>query len=481
MIEAAGCDAVLVVNHQTSVDAMAARVRASGHRNVLLVSSHLVFPHERAALENALAPAAINVTSLADWFTDAELAACDEATTESLRENPVRWTFFADQFEQQAGYRKNAAALAALRRAGLPAAARLYAADGLGICAAPWQEAGAARLPPQPTWRQALRRTKPGQACAYLRALSHGLPRRISLLRDGDTTYLFAGSLRRLALAPGIVAEEIPLTAALRECDGDCYLAVGLHEHHPSLRRTALPLRIFVDSFLPSNYPRTYFDAYAGAQFVCAEPISARWLRAWGGQLAPLPGFLSDGSFAPALPPAMTRTIVFLLGHAGDWTSLINRSDNDTLVAAALELANSEPDLKIILRLHPSMEDPRHEGAGAAERLEEAVRTLGRENVEFSSASLSEDLSRGDLLVAEYSAALIEGWRRGRPGLAVNLTRRRSFLQDFADLGFAHETGREDFFASVKSFRNAPAEFAAKQSLAALRYNELLKAHRDAC
>jgi hypothetical protein len=479
MIDLSGFDAVLVINHQTPVEALAARVRASHHHRVLVLSSHLVFPHELSRLEIALAPTSVCATALADWFSDEELEACDEATTTALLGTPARCTLYRERFEETAAQRKNALVLAALRRAGLPASARLYAADGLGVSAAVWLRAGASSLPPRPTLKEKLRHSGLGRAHAYFSELARRLPSTVIRIRDRGTDYVFPYGIRRLALAPDVVPERIPLQEALRAKRDYC-LAVGLHDHHLGLQRHGMPLRIFVDGFLPPNYPRTYFDTFGEAEFVCPDPISPRWLRRWNARLAPPPGFLAEESFAPASTPSTIQSVVILLGHAGNWSSLINRSDNDALVATALELAAAEPSLTVILRPHPSMEHPRHEGAGARSRLQEAATAAAQTNVELSTASLQEDLARGDLVVAEYSAALIEAWRTGRLGLAVNATRRRSFMQDFADLGFAHATGRDDFVAAVRRCRANPPEFPAHQSIAAARYNRLVQEYRSA-
>lgn len=479
MTELSDCDAVLVINHQTPVEALVSRIRSGGHHRVLVLATQFLFPRERVELERRLAPATVLLSSVADWFSDAELAACDAATTEELRSRRPRWTLYAERFEQRAVARKNALLLDALRRAGLRAAVKLYSADGLGICGLTWRSVGAAWLPPKPDLHGRLRRSLPGQVLSYFHTIAGRFPRRVLRLIDGDDTYLFPAGLRRLVLAPGFVPEDIAFSEAGPSTSGACFLAVGLHDYSPRFVRSGLPVRIFVDGYLPHNYPRTYLDAYGDVEFVCAEPISARWLRDGGSRLRPVPRFLASGEFAPAVAPRVVRTVVFLLGHSGNWTSLVNRSDNDLLVAAALELAVARPGFRIVLRMHPSLEHPRHEGWGAAARLKEVVAAANVGNVEFSSVSLAEDLSRGDLLVAEYSAALIEGWRCGRIGIALNPTRRRSFMEDFEQLGFAHATGSAEFLATVGEFTDRPEVFAETQSRAAQRYNDLVRAHRS--
>lgn len=480
MIDLSACDALMVINHQTPIEALVSRVRSGGQRCVLVLASQFLFPRERVTLERVMAPTSVILSSIAEWFSDDELAACDAATTDELRSRRPRWALYAERFEQMAASRKTALLLVALRRAGLRASVKIWSADGLGVCGSAWRSAGAAGLPPGPGWRGRLRRSLPGQALAYFDAITGRLPRRVSRLRDGEDTYVFPASLRRLALAPGFAPETLELSEAVASGNGSTFLAVGLHDYSPKFGRQGLPVRIFVDGYLPPNYPRTYLDAYGDVEFVCTEPISAGWLRAGGSRLAPVPRFLASGEFVPAVAPRAVRTVVFLLGHAGNWTSLVNRSDNDLLVYAALELAKAQPGSRIILRLHPSMEHPRHEGVGAVARLRGVVAAVNPGNVEFSSAALSEDLARGDLLVAEYSAALIEAWRRGRLGIALNPTRRRSFMRDFEQLGFAHASGIPEFLSMVGGFMDRPEALAEEQSRAARRYNVLLRAHLSA-
>lgn len=120
------------------------------------------------------------------------------------------------------------------------------------------------------------------------------------------------------------------------------------------------------------------------------------------------------------------------------------------------------------------MEDPRHEGPGARARLAAHVTAAALPHVRLSTSDLADDLARGDLFVSEYSATLIDAWRNGELGLIANLTGRRSFMQDFDDLGFASVSSADALHAALLAVAGDPAAFAARQSAAASRYNALL-------
>jgi hypothetical protein len=131
------------------------------------------------------------------------------------------------------------------------------------------------------------------------------------------------------------------------------------------------------------------------------------------------------------------KRVLLALNHAGDWTALINRSDTDVLVQAFCNVARHFPALVFIVRPHPTMAHPAHEGVGSLKRIQDHVKALALSNLFVSSVSLEEDLETTDVVMSEYSQVLIDAFRAGKLGLIVNLTGRRSFMTDFEACGFA--------------------------------------------
>ena len=161
---------------------------------------------------------------------------------------------------------------------------------------------------------------------------------------------------------------------------------------------------------------------------------------------------------------------MLVLNHAGDWTALVNRSDTDILVEAFANLARARPDKEFIIRAHPTMAQAAHEGVNSIERLADFV-TKATANLSLSRAALSDDLTRGDLYLSEYSQVLLDVWAAGKLGAAVNLTGRRSFMADYEQLGFAEFTSDHDLRALMERIDETRPELVSQQNRAVERFN----------
>ena len=267
------------------------------------------------------------------------------------------------------------------------------------------------------------------------------------------------------------------LERALRRLSNEPWsLCTTIHEYRPAMSTLAdaigRELHIFVDGYHPSNYPRSYLDMYLSGTFVSASVMSKGWFEQHGRRVRPPYTFQRSEPFLPCTTSAVA-TVVLLMNHAGDWTALINRSDSDKLIAAFGELARAVPQLRFVLRLHPTMAHPSHEGVHSVERIRRFVSELALPNLALSGAPLEEDLARGDLFLSEYSQVLIDVWRSGKLGVAVNLTSRRSFMDDYEQLGF----GAVSNFAALRDLLGGSAarlgELVAQQNAARAALNRL--------
>ncbi len=467
MTEAGATDLLLVIHRLTPLDHLVAATRAVAAARITILSTHRPFDHERATLVVALAPAALTFRTFAELLSDQALADLDDATSAALRAAAPAHSAYTDAYQHAMTRRKNAAVRAALFATN--PARQTFSAHGIGIDGPFWRRHGATLLETPPRFA-ALRRTS---LWHRLHAWRGPRPTTGTLVHDGPTGYLFVGGLRRLRLRAGTTTRTVPLRDALTD-PSVRFIATTLHEDPTSALRLHLPVRVFVDGHLPTNYPRTYIDALAEAEFVCPDPFSAQWLSRHGRPTLPPPHFLAPATFAPTLAPPTVRTVVCLLNHTGDWSALIHRSDTDILAEEFARLAAALPAFHFVLRPHPGMDHPRHEGHGALARLADLVRMIAAPNLEFSRGPLADDLARGDLFLSEYSATLIDAWRAGKLGLIANLTGRRSFMQDFADLGFASVSSADALHAALLAVAAEPAAFAARQSAAVSRYNALL-------
>jgi hypothetical protein len=465
-------DALFVVHRLTDRNRLAEICRRRGHRQIVLVSTHRFFAHEQQSLAALLAPTRIDFLVFADILDDQLAAGIDDATTAELLSRPEPPVDYIRNFQTKMLLGKNAAVH---HRLPIPTAQPpIYADDGLGVSWAYWRQHGATALTRLGLGSR-LRQSAWGTAWSRWRR-TRRLPANATWLRDQSDRYLFLGDgARRLPLRAGVAAETAPFSRhQLRQAD---FVATTIHDYWPVIHSLGRPARIFADGLLPSNYSRSYLDGYGPAEYIAPDPFSARWLQRHGKSTVPPPGFLAPPECSPASIPSGIRTVVCLLNHTGDWTALVNRSDTDTLAEAFTALAANAPDIRFVLRPHPGMDHPDHEGRAGIQRLVELVRQSGLPNLTLSRTALAPDLDRGDLFVSEYSATLLEAWRRGKPGIIVNLTGRRSFMEDFARLGFAQVSTPKDLSALLAQISTQPGDFLLQHNAAVIRYNEALKAY----
>ena len=470
MSEPVAWDALFVLHARSDPARIGALVRRHHLDRVLVVSSHLVFPHERAAFaDRARSGVIFEFTTFATLLDDDSMAELDAATTLALTARPPGLGRYVDHYEHRCRILKNTLLLARLRAHHTWNHA--WVDHGLGVDATVWVAAGARFL----SWRSLVARLRDLPFFGGLAGLPNlwRLPKTATVVRDGEDAYVFLSTTRRLRFRPGTPSSTLPTREAL-SLPHRVLVSTTIHDHPVAVARLRAPVRVFADGYLPPNYPRSYIDTYGAATFVSAEPFAARWFAACARPVAPTPAFLICPPFAPATTPPAIATVVVLLGHAGDWTALVNRSDNDALVAATLAVARLAPRFKFVLRPHPTMEHPRHEGPGARARLAAHVTAAALPNVVLSTADLAADLAASDLLVSEYSATLIDSWRDGKLGLIANLTGRRSFMQEFAALGFPSVGSADALHAALLTAAADPAAFARRQTAAAAGYNALL-------
>ncbi|MGC2855630.1 hypothetical protein ACM64Y_09145 [Novispirillum sp. DQ9] len=444
---------------------------------VLVVTSHEMFPAEIATLTDAGLSG--DVVSFATLLSDQAQEDCDELASASLLSclnQPLMQARYVSEFMAQSQRLKNEAILRLLTPFLEGAAIRHVA--GIGVAGEVWKRAGSRAIPvsalPDPPYP--------------------GGPSRLTIVSAANETAVFLSSVSRLRISEGTTVTVLPFpenffdiaTSAPSEARGRIFrlvkdiapagwrLATTIHGYSPWMASLAPFIEIFVDGYHPPNYPRSYLDGFApGAVFRTNDAVSAQWFTRHGRQVRG--SSLVEAPFipAPVSSPARPRRVIFALNHAGDWSSLINRSDTDRLVKAAEQLARALPEMEVIVRAHPTMAYSPHEGSGSLQRLRTFIDDQALPNLELSDATLEEDFARGDIFISEYSQVLIDAWRRGKLGLVANFSGRRSFLQAYEDLGFPGVQDGQDMIREVETMTTQPSLAIERQAAAALRHRDL--------
>lgn len=500
-----GSYAVIVAHQDVSWDDISRFLAKRDVRAAILLTTHHLFRTERVALTHKC-PIDWAFAECADFLSDAEMAECDEEATRRLsdsRHRMARLGTYASEFMSLSQRLKNERLLGKVKA--IAGSAVLCYAAGLGVDGGVWAAAGGVALqheeipdPPQaatcmPAGSSGLLRRF---AARVRREFVGGMPLEATVVYDAVNCYVFLTSTKRLHFEAAYKQKRTIQISAMRlkvlrrlhsgeslykralKCTAlrgrNPILCTTIHEYTPSMICDDVPLWVFTDGFHPSNYPRSYVDAYADTQIVVDCPLSAQWFSKYGYRVLHAPSFIKRPVMAHVKYGRPVRNVLLALNHAGDWTSLVNRSDTDRLVESFVQTASRFPHLRFIVRAHPSMSHPSHEGRLARIRLRKFCQDAGCPNVDFSSRALEEDLSCADVCVSEYSQVLIEAMRRGILSIIVNVTGRRSFMADYERLGFPCASSNDELAQTVGTCVENPATAASRQNAAVDRYNELL-------
>lgn len=475
-------DTLFVINQELGPDQLALSCRERGLASALVLSSHQLFPDERRLFAELWQGRAEFVT-FADLLDEADLVRCDEeARSELLARRQGGEGDYAGRFMAASLAGKNRLAYQRLCRS--KSFSEVLYTPGLGICPSFWRDLG---KPLHSGGVGGPNHAAPGPARLFgplldraHAVLSRLRPRRrlVPVIAEGGTSYLFFSPLKRLRIRGEAAVQQrslplssAPSAAAVPQGTVPC---MTVHGYDEALARALGGVLVFVDGYHPANYPPAYIDGYGpGDSFVPRTMFDARWFTGHGKRICAPPLFLEREFFADCAAGAADRVLI-AFNHAGDWTSLISRCDTDRLVAAVVELARALPELSFRMRLHPTMDHPAHEGVQASRRIARFVAGEGLANLHLSDSDLASDLEWCQLCLSEYSQVLLDAWRMGKLGAAVNLTRRRSFMQDYADLGFFQATSVPETLALLRRVAADLGAAVAQQNRAVGSYNALL-------
>lgn len=489
MNDAGAVDVAFVIHQDVPTEELRRACRGRPAARVLILTTHHPFPNE--ILELREIGGEVVVLHFASLLSDEEMAGCDDAATSCCAQSASgkNRAHYMRKFMTESRRFKNRIVCEKVLRQFQPR--RVFVAEDLGIDSGTWVAAGARSLwcPPQsaasPGAISRLKRlllqevniVSPTSEYADRRsAVILGPVHRIAMRKDSVALrkrWLSAHAIcsiageRLFARAVGAVLNGCGVSADFDLCTTVHGYSVAMSELAGGLNRE---LRVLVDGHHPSNYSRSYLDGFMDCVFVAANHVSARWFERNGRTVIPALWFQPAERFVPCTTREV-RSVMLALNHAGDWSALINRSDTDLIVEEFVELARDHPDRQFVIRLHPTMATPDHEGVNSMTRIRKFLSTCGPVNLSVSDCTLAEDLSRCDLYVSEYSQVLIDAWKRGRLGVAFNPTSRRSFMDDYRRLGFPHVQGRGALKAWLQKVIGAPAQLCAMQNAAVLRFN----------
>lgn len=242
------------------------------------------------------------------------------------------------------------------------------------------------------------------------------------------------------------------------------------------------------DGYLPPNYThKDYFFKPKNVVYYCWDKLGTQLFKNQGLQYEIIP-FRKKLYIPKPLFPNRVNKVLIVASGSGDWTALKNRSDDDLLVKAFVQVAKDFPDITFTYRCHPTWVHPQNVGVNSIKRVYEYFKSTKLPNIvissnipiakqkndfllTFSRNSLDEDLNNTDFVFGEHSISMIDGAFKGIPFASVNLTKRRNFFIGVNELGFPTcETINE----IENTIRNITSKnFQNKYLCAVKRYNDM--------
>lgn len=462
----------------------------NGEANIFL-TTHMLFDHEKSYLESLFTNCYF--LKFADFLSDEEMEACDENAYLIEKENESEYYNVIkrmknelivrkvnDRFENINGY---------------------IFSDDLGIDEKVWIDAGFKRLkcdyyymPPGNAGVTPAQRTNEPK-------VHKPRYKEVYAAEWEGKKYIFIGNLNRISYRLDIDFQESEyerekLNREEYYASEECQYLTTIHESY----KCKIPdepkydIRCMQDGYLPPNYssyylrfiPHNYryyaWDVIGEKTFINQDiPVSLIPFRR--KLYMPIPDFHEK-----------IKTVLVAASGSGDWTAQKNRSDDDLMVEAFVEMARRFPDIDFIYRCHHTWTHPRHAGINSINRVAQYFDYTGLSNIHVSSnifiedlkrfkfsiprSSFDEDLKKADLVFGEHSISMIDAALKKIPFASVNLTNRRNFFCGVSDMGFPACETVDDIENVIRNI--VRAEFQQKYREAVKQYN-LMTDMEDVC
>lgn len=457
-------DCLFVLNQNSDLSQIVNLMTENHFTKVMILSTHKLYENERIVL-SSFDMNKIIFHTFADFFDDSTSALIDEKALLTIG----RSSFDFQRYMDKAKSLKNIEIINRLQQTF--SIETIFVEDGLGIDFDCWEEYYEARSIGSDIFS-----TYQSRSLIY-KKFENLLHKNIEIngFEFENKKYIFIGKISRLDFQNITITQRhinrLDLLYLRWTFKGK--ICTTVHNYRRNLFTGFKKVYVLTDGFFPSNYPESYLNTFdSNVIFVPDNFINEKWfVKLQKGTV--LPFTFQKNILLQKVQNKSIKNILLVLGHAGDWTSLINRSDTDLLVEAFTNLAKRFSQLHFTIRPHPTMMHPAHEGSNAINRIIEFVKFINLPNLLMSNSSLEEDLNNHELLVSEYSNTLIQGFQIGKLGVIVNLTNRRNFMSDFTELGFLTLENTESFTHFIEQVSADLASIIQEHNIAIDTYNKM--------
>ena len=491
--------AILVFSQNVKLESLE-KFSILNDNNNIIITPHFLFENEREFI-NKLFPNAKFYT-FADFLTDEEMSAVD------IMSYVLASNDYQKNLNNIRRYKNKIVINKVLNR--FKTINQYILSDDLGIDETEWKKFGFKRLKGEYYYtaknkkvniKMLLKKIKPlkkvydifrskRQKCMYN-------PEEISVGYYKGHKYVFIGKMNRIGYR-----FDIEFNQSQEECDrlnkgeyeekDKCTYLTTWHEHWKCHVPDDLKysVRWAQDGYLPPNYShKDYQFKPNNVVYYCWDELGTGLFKNQELPYELIPFrkkiFLPEPKFQETI-----KNILIVASGSGDWTALKNRSDDDIMVDAFVNMAKKFPDINFTYRCHPTWVHPQNVGVNSINRVSEYFEWLKLPNLKlssnipnmktkegyqfsFSRSSLEEDLENADFVFGEHSISMIDAGFKKIPFCSVNITKRRNFFIGINNLGFPVCTSHKEIEDMIKS--STGKDFKEKYLEAIKNYNEMTK------
>ena len=453
----------------------------NGDNNIFL-TTHLLFDNEKRYLESLYSNCLY--IKFADFLSDDEMQACDEDAYSEEQQNTAEYYDVIKQLKNSIVIRKVLDKYKNIKG--------YICSDDLGIYEKLWLDAGFERLECEYYYVPVIKVTAPDSKEVSMQKAKKPKFKEVYAAEQNGKKYIFIGSLNRIGYRTDLDFEKSDYECE-RLNNGEfytseqCQYLTTLHEMH----KCKIPdepqydVRCIQDGYLPPNYSGKYLKIKPkNLQYYAWDAMGEEIFKNQNIPISLFP-FRKKLYIPEPVFPKKINTVLVTTSGAGDWTAQKNRSDDDLMVIAFVEMARRFPEIEFIYRCHPVWVHPRHTGVNSINRVAEYLNDTGLCNIHLSGnifsenlsafktsiprSSFQEDLEKADMVFGEHSISMIDAAFEKIPFASVNLTNRRDLFCGISDMGFPACSTVDEIEAVIHNIGDE--EFQRNYLEAVKRYN----------
>ncbi len=466
-------DTLYVINQNISLFNLCSNINSNIKRNVLILSTNLLFHNEIKYINSNTTDKNLYFKIFSDYLNDEEMEQCDIKASATFLENNFNNSIF---MITSTLYKNMIVKEKILKEYDI---SNIFHISGLGISNKIWGVELSSLL------NINIQEINYKFRFQIVKNIFLKIKKNIQIryIIQDDKKYLFLGDINRLNFEKNIIISETNynyilfvflLKIGLIKAD---YFISTIHNYNDQLANIILndntnKYCICIDGYNPSNMPKTYLDMFRqNSIFIVRDFIDKKWFDKFAkSSLKPFSFFKKELFLKTST--TQIKKILLMLNHSGDWSALINRSDTDILIESFITLSNKFPNLKFVIRIHPIMSHPHHEGVNSIKRIKKYIKSINSKNLTVSKNTLDKDIRENDLFLSEYSNAFIDCLKQGKLGLILNFTNRRSFMSDYEKLGFSNLDSSDFLSNKISDYIQNIQKYVLNQNKAVSNYNK---------